>query len=162
MSLPHLDMAGLIDHLTGLFAENFQDQVASIHFGDVGIYPPAAFRTPNGESRAAIVFDPRHDRIDTRAPNATIRSLGLHVVVLIDMIPHIDKLQVAAYGERELVNLTTRIRTFLDQDAAFSLGGRVLSSTVGDINWEWVDRPKNTTMRAGAIFYEVKVKVPRM
>lgn len=162
MSQTHLDMAGLIDHLTGLFAENFQDQVASIYFGDIGLYPPAAFQAPNGESRAALVFDPRHDRVDSRAPNATIRSLGLNVVVLIDMMPHLEARPVAAFGERELVNLTTRIRTFLDQDAAFSLGGRVLSSSVGDINWEWVNRRKDTTMRAGSVFYEVKVKVPRM
>lgn len=157
----HLTMIELLDHLHRVMADQFSDQIASIYLGDVGIYPPKAFQAPSGEQRAALVLSPHYDRLESRAPNAELRTFGIHVIVMVNMTPYFEAMPVEAFGERLLVTLTTRIRGFLGQDSQFDLGGRVLTTKVGDIQWNWMQRGQ-TAIRAAAVEYEAKVKVPRM
>lgn len=129
---------------------------------DVGIYPPKAFRNSRGEEKMVVALVPNYNKLEggSRTAASEGRRLGIFVVVMVNMTSSFEAMPVEAPAERELVRLVTRIYEFLAQDDNFDLGGRVTSTTVGDVHWEWMERG-NTPIRAAAIEYEALVDVSR-
>jgi len=154
----------IIDYLAQLLGKQFSADVSTIYFGDVGIYPPRAFQDALGKpTKAVIALVPRYDRFDEangRTMAGEFRRLGLHVLVLVNMTPYFEAMPQEAFGERILVRLVARVRQFLSLDEHVTLGGRVLSSSVGDVNWNWIMRDADF-LRAAAIDYEVVVFAQR-
>lgn len=161
--MAHVDMVGLIDFMSKIILQAFPDQFSQAYFGDVGIYPPKAFQGQTGEMRSVLVFQPLHDNLENEltTPASECRTLGINVAVLVNMTPFFEALPMEAFGERMLVEQVTKVRGFLSRDINFTLGGRVLSTSVGDVNWTWQQRGNNA-IRAAAITYEAKVMQPRM
>jgi hypothetical protein len=162
MAEQDLDMEGLIDHLAKMIGRQFSADIANIYFGDVGIYPPKAFRNGRGEEKMVLVLSPNYDKPvkGTLTAASETRDLGVFVAVMANLTPYFQAMPSEAPAERQLVRLITRIRTFLAQDENFDLGGRVLSTTVGDVNWDWMQRGDNA-IRAAAIEYGALSDVSR-
>lgn len=162
--MTHVDIEGLIDYLVQLLGKQFADEVATIYFGDPGIFPPQAFQDSKGKpTKAAIAILPNYDRYDTESGRSfagEFRRYGVHVIVLINMVPYFEAMPKEAIGERQLVRLAGRIRQFLAHEMNATLAGRVGTTTVGDINWNWMMRDQ-TAIRAAAIEYEVGVYISR-
>ena len=162
--MTHTDMEGLIDYLVQLLGKQFADDLATIYFGDPGIFPPQAFQDSRGKpTKAAIAILPNYDRYDAKAGRSLageFRRYGLYIVVLINMVPYFEAMPKEAVGERQLVRLVGRIRQFLAHETNATLNQRVGTAVVGDINWNWMIRDQ-TAIRAAAIEYEVGVYVSR-
>lgn len=162
--MPDLEMDSLIDRLTLLLQQNFSHDISQIYFGDVGVYPPKAFRNARTEEKMIVAIVPNYDRADpkSRSGAAEDRLLGVFVAVMINMTKYLESPAIAteAPAERQLVGLTIKIRKFLENDDNFDLDRAVTSTKVGDINWEWMQR-KDTPIRAAAIEYEARVTVNR-
>jgi hypothetical protein len=159
--MAHVDMSGLVTTLKDVLSKTYPDLLSAIYFGDVGVYPPSVFKTANGERRSILAIIPDYDRLETRAPNADLRRLGVNLVCMVDMTPFFEATPPEAYGESILVETAETLRGFLAQDANFNLGGRVLASQVTGIDWAWTQRMQ-LSIRAAAVKYEVKVNLPRL
>lgn len=157
-----LAMDDLIDTLKRALEQQFPDDVSQVYYGDVGLYPPKAFQDNRGQQRRVLAIVPASDTLDdNRNPMAEIRSLTVNIIVMVNMTPYFEAMPPEAIGERALVTLVEKIRTFLAQDISMTLGGRVLTSRVPSVQWDWVQRG-STAIRAAAIEFEVKVQVMRM
>lgn len=157
-----LNVEGLIDHLALVLGAQFANDVSQIYFGDVGIYPPKAFRNARNEEKMVVALIPNYDKLQpgSRTAASESRLLGVFIAVMVNMTPYFEAMPVEAPAERQLVRLVTRIREYLAQDANFDLDGRVVSTRVGDVEWEWMQRGNNA-IRAAAIEYEALVDVSR-
>lgn len=155
-------MVGVIDALSPLIVNEFPHMFSQSYFGDVGVYPPKAFQSNSGEWRNVLIFNPVYDKEGSHLTAAgEVRHLGIHIVVAVNMVPYFEALPHEAFGERNLVTSVMAVRAFLSQQSNFTLGGRVLSTHVGDVNWSWQQR-KNNAIRAAALEYEVRSVQPRM
>lgn len=155
-------MDNLIDALKRGLEQQFPDDISQVYYGDVGLYPPKAFQDNRGQQRRVVAIVPASDTMDdNRNPMAEIRTLTVNVIVMVNMTPYFEAMPPEAIGERMLVQLVDKVRTFLAQDAAMTLGGRVLATKVPTVDWDWVQRGTNA-IRAAAIQFECKVQVMRM
>lgn len=152
-----LKMEGLVDYLAKLLGKQFASDVSQIYFGDVGIYPPKAFQNSRGEPKTVIALVPAYDHADPKSisGHSEIRKLGVDVAVLVNMTPYFKAMPEEAFGERLLVRVTERIRAFLAQAENETLQRQVRFVRVGDINWRWMQRGKDASVRAAAIELEV-------
>lgn len=155
-------MDNLIDVVGNALLRQFPDDISQVYYGDVGIYPPKAFQSNRGEQRRVVAIVPSSDILDEgRNPMAEIRILTVNVIVMVNMTPFFEAMPPEAIGERVMVQLVDKIRTFLAQDVAMTLGGNVLTSRVPSVQWDWMQRGNNA-IRAAAIEFEVKVQVMRI
>lgn len=155
-------MDNLIDALKRALEQQFPDDISQVYYGDVGLYPPKAFQDNRGQQRRVVAIVPSSDTLDdNRNPMAEIRTLTVNVIVMVNMTPYFEAMPPEAIGERSLVQLVEKVRTFLAQADAMTLGGRVLTSKVPSVEWDWVQRGTNA-IRAAAIEFAVKVQVMRM
>lgn len=155
-------MDNLIDTLKSTLEQQFPDDISQVYYGDVGLYPPKAFQDNRGQQRRVIAIVPASDTMDdNRNPMAEIRTLAVNIIVMVNMTPYFEAMPPEAIGERALVQLVEKVRTFLAQDISMTLGGKVLTSKVPSVQWDWVQRGTNA-IRAAAIEFEVKVQVRRM
>ena len=149
-------MEALIDYLGKLLGKQFGSDVSQIYFGDVGIYPPKAFQNARGEPRAVIALVPAYDKLNPKSLTAHSeeRLLGVDIAVLVNMTPYFKAMPEEAFGERMLVRLVERTRAFLAQTDNQDLQRKVTMTRVGDIDWRWVQRGKDNSIRAAAIEFE--------
>ena len=83
-------MDGLVDYLQKLLVKQFGNDVSQIYYGDVGLYPPKAFRNHKGEHKAVIALIPAYDRKDPKdqgTAHAEMRLIGVDIAVLVNMTP---------------------------------------------------------------------------
>ena len=137
-----LNFEGLIDLLIQILQHNFSNDISAIFVGDVGIITPRAFQDSYGNQKAAVMIVPVSDvEIEETATNASVdRLFSLDIVVLVNMIPFFQAMPSEAFGERMLLRLAHKIRTFFSQSSNFSLGGNVSRVKVKDVNFTTLNR----------------------
>ncbi len=157
------DMDNLIDYLIPLIQRQFFDDVSYVYYGDIGLYPPQAFKGPNKEDKLVVAIIPNFDRpVDgSRSAMSEFRDIGVFIAVMVNMTPYFERLPKEAFGERKLVQLTNRIRAFMQQDKNFDLQRQVSTSRVNSIDWDWQPRGDNY-LRMAAIDYQVTIEVSRL
>lgn len=158
-----LDIVGIIDYLGNLLGDHFYNDVSYIYFGDIGVYPPQAFKDAKGNDVACIAISPRYNRAVPEHTNLAWeeREIGINITVIVNMIPYFEAFPEEAYGERKLAKLVSRIHSFLTDADLQTLYGRVSSSKVGDIEWNWSQRGDDTATRDATIVFEAKVNIKR-
>lgn len=163
MTEPIQDVDDLIDHLKPLLERHLAGQVSRIYFGDVGIYLPTDFQGPRKQNLPILVLQPAFDRLieGTRVASQESRLIGVDVVGLINITPYFTARPEEALGERQLSELMKKIRVFLTQQSNSNLDGRVQFFSVGDVNWNWLQR-KNLSLRGASLEVSARVKVNRM
>jgi hypothetical protein len=155
-------METVIDRLSERIADRFGGEVATIYFGDVGVYPPRAFLLPRGEQGAVVLLIPSSNRLveGSRVASQEDRLLNIDVVVMVNLTPYFSALPAEAPAERKLVQLTSAIHEYLTSQSLVDLDGLVRFSKVGDIEYAWTQRG-DLSVRAGVINYQARVKVSR-
>lgn len=130
---------------------------------DIGVYPPTAFRDATGNNVACIAISPRYNRPVPEHTNAAWeeRKVGVNITVIVNMIPYFEAFPDEAYGERQLAKLVSRIHSFLTDIDLHTLYGRVSSSKVGDIEWNWSQRGSEGATRDATIIFEATVNIKR-
>lgn len=156
-------MEGLIDHLERLLKNRFSNQVSEIFFGDIGVYLPASFSGSRREAKAVIALQPSFNYLipGERVAAFEQRTLGVTIIVMVNITPYFEARPQEAFGERMLVRLVSDIATFLTQEENVTLNGRVQFSEVADIDWAWMARG-DQAIRAAGISYSARVRIPRM
>ena len=158
--------SGLIQHLQEVLSRRFSSRVARIYYGDIGIYPPAVFGTSRATQKAIIALTPIYNKEleNQRTAISENREYGLRIVVMMNITPFFEASPTEAYAERQLTELAEEIATFLTQQENVQLGGRVQWSSVGDIEYGWIQRESENTVqyiRAAAVEYSARVRVKR-
>lgn len=156
------NMEQLVDYLIPLIGRQFSDEISFVYFGDIGLYPPAAFTKPNKEQAAAIAIIPNFQKpvLGSRSAASEFIEVGVFIGIMINMVPYFTRLPPEAFGERKLVQLTQKIAAFLQQDTNMTLQQQVATSRVNSIDWEWLQRG-NESIRAASIDYQVTIEVDR-
>lgn len=157
-----IGMEELVDFLAQLLKEEFPDEINMIYFGDPAIFPPIAFQDEIGKPKACVAIVPKYDRVNKndRNPAFEVRALGVHIVVLVNMIPFFEALPKEAYGERMLVRLVGKIQRFLSLSEMQTLYNRVTDAGLMDTSWSWHNNG-NDAIREAAIEYSVLIQIPR-
>jgi len=157
------NMEQLVDYLIPLIGRQFSDEISYVYFGDIGLYPPAAFKKPNKEEAAAIAIVPNFQRpvANSLSQMSIFMDIGVFIAVMVNMTPYFTRLPQEAFGERKLVQLTQKIAAFLQQDENMTLQRQVGTSRVNSIDWEWLQRGEDS-IRSAAIDYQVTIEVDRL
>jgi len=150
----------IIDYHAVLIREYFADEVSQIYFGDVGIYPPSAFQNRIGEQRIAVSL-----QIDSLKPVPRMQDLAgglwdlhLNIVPMANMVPEFQALPEAAFAERRILAFTTRYAHLLMQTELSTLHGRVTTSAVEGIDYEYMNRG-DLAVRGAAIQWRGQVYI---
>lgn len=156
-------MEELIDYLMTLLANRFSDSVSQIYFGDIGVYLPQSFGGSRRDQKAIIALSPENDHpIEGQKTELyENRVQRLNIITMVNITPFFKANPDEAYGERMLVRLTTQIKNFLNEAENQRLGGRVRSTSVGEIDWAWTPRG-DQAIRAARILYEWRIQDRRM
>lgn len=159
--------SGLIQYLQEVLSRRFAARVSRIYFGDIGIYPPAAFGASRNEQKAIIAISPVFNRVVEGSQTAASedREYGLRIIVMMNITPFFEASPSEAYAERQLTELSEEITAFLSQQDQLQLGGRVRWTSVGATEFGWVQRDYEQNrlyIRAAAIDYTARVKLSRV
>ena len=158
---PDVGVVEICEYLANAIGDWFSKDVSAVYFGDVGVYPPSAFKDTNNNDTAVVSIAPRYNReTSNRTAADEEREIGIEITVMVNIIPYFEAFPSAAYGEKQLASLVTRIYSFLTDIDNATLYGRVSSSKVRDI--EWVNAQRGpTAVREATLIWEAKVVVHR-
>lgn len=159
-----LNLEGVIDLLIKLLSRQFANDVSSIYFGDIGMYPPNAFRDERGNWMPILAVEAVSNRKMEGGEVAAFeyRVLEVDVIVYVNMTPYFEAAPKAAFGERMLVRTSEKIRAYLAQLSNITFGRRVSRVLVRDVDYAPVYQPKNTYLRAAGIRLEVTIKQDKL
>lgn len=161
----NLDMVGVIDYLRQLLQQQFSGEISYAYFGDIGSYPPQAFNNDRNQPvRAVLAISPRYDRLVPEQSNAAyeVRRYGFNITLIVNILPYFEAMPDEAFGERALAMLVGKVRMFLAQNEMLTLYGRVSSSRVLEVDWEWADRStrsRDQMTREATILLETLVHI---
>ena len=158
----HLKITELCDIVLRHIEHEFSNEIASLYFGDIVIYPPNAFRDRRNQWAPVIAVYPRYNRKveGQETMNSALRIYGIQILVMVNYTPYISVPPEEAMGERMLSEMAERIMEYFAKPENLHFDHRVQLASITDVDWAWnprLDQP----IRGAEITYEVSLRVPR-
>ena len=154
----------ILEFLARTIGAEFGDMVETVYQGDVGMYPPTAFRDSNGNYKISvrIVVDGMKDSaMSERSPMGEYRTVTFNIIPMVNMVPHFEATPVTAYGEVELLEFVDQVYEYFRRTENIDLGGRAVSSRITSIDFDFEQRGE-LSIRAAAIRLEAKLYFENM
>ena len=153
----------VIDTLRFALVNMFPNEIANAYFGDIVNYLPSAFLGPNQQQAAVVAIAPDFDREveGTQTAASEHRWVSLNIMVIVNITPEFESMPNEAFGERRLLRLTEKIRSYLSKTKNETIDERVSHVRVGDIDWTWAVRNEQA-LRISMINYRFRIRINRM
>lgn len=154
----------ILEHLSRVVSAEFGHLVETVYQGDVGMYPPTAFRDANGNYRLAVrivVEGMRDSEQNERSPMGEYRTVRFDIIPMVNMVPHFEATPVTAYGEVELLEFVDQVYEYFRRTENIDLGGYAVSSRITSIDFDFEQRGE-MSIRAAAIRLEAKLYFENM
>lgn len=153
----------VIDTLRFALVNMFPNDIANVYFGDIVNYLPSSFIGPNQQPIAVVAIAPDYDHEIEGSQTAVSenRWVNLNIMVIVNITPEFEASPQEAFGERRLLRLTEKIRSFLSKTMHETIDERVSHVRVGDIDWTWAVR-ENQALRISMINYRFRIRINRM
>lgn len=153
----------VIDTLLFALINMFPNDIANGYFGDIVNYLPSAFLGPNQQQMAVVAIAPDfdHEIEGSQTAASEYRWVNLSVMTIVNITPDFEALPSEAFGERRLLRLTEKIRSYLSKTANETIDTRVSHVRVGDIDWTWAVRNEQA-LRISMINYRFRIRINRM
>ena len=158
----HLKITELCDIVLRHIEHEFSNEIASLYYGDIIIYPPNAFRDRFNRWAPVIAVYPRFNRkIDGQdTMNSELREYGVEILVMVNYTPYIQVPPEEAMGERLLAEKVEKIMEYFAKPEQLHFEHQVQMASITDIDWGWQPR-LDQPIRGAAIMYVVTLRVPR-
>lgn len=157
-------IAPIIHYLSRVISAEFGHLVETVYQGDVGMYPPTAFRDANGNYKLAVRIVvgnmPDSDRTE-RTPMGEYRTVRFDIIPMVNMVPHFEATPVAAFGEMELLEFVDQVFEYFRRTTNITLGGYAVSSRITSIDFDFEQRGE-LSIRSAAISLEAKLYFENM
>lgn len=154
----------LIDYLQRVILNNFGHLVETVYQGDIGMYPPSAFRDSNNNYKLAlrIVVDRMFSPDDReKSPMGEYRTIRFNIIPMVNMVPHFEATPQAAFGEVELLEFIDQFFEYFRRTENIDLGGYATTALIKEINFGFEERGE-LSIRSAAIQLEVKLYFENM
>lgn len=154
----------IMEHLARVIEANFGHLVETVYQGDVGMYPPTAFRDSKGNYKLAvrIVTEGMTDADQReRSPMGEYRTVTFNIIPMVNMVPHFEATPVTAFGEVELLEFVDQIYEYFRRNENITLGGYAVATRVASIDFDFEQRGE-MSIRAGMIRLEAKLYFDNM
>ncbi len=150
----------VLQYLKRVILAEFGHLVETVYIGDVGMYPPSAFRDAGGSHKLAVRIvlgaipdaDPRQ-----RTPMGEVRTVSFDIIPMVNMVPHFEATPVEAFGELELVEFIDMVFEYFRRTTSIDLGGYAATSRISSIDFGFEERGE-LSIRAARIRLDVKLE----
>jgi hypothetical protein len=153
----------VIDTLLFALINMFPNDIANAYFGDIVDYLPSAFIGPNQQQIAVVAIAPDfdHEIEGSQTAASEYRWVNLQVMCIVNITPEFRAMPNEAFGERRLLRLTEKVRSYLSKTINETIDERVSHVRVGDIDWTWAVRNEQA-LRISMINYRFRIRLNRM
>lgn len=158
----YLTISELCDLVLRHLEHQFSNQIASLYYGDIIIYPPNAFRDRRNQWAPVIAVYPSYNRrVEGQETMASqLRQYGVDILCMVNYTPYIQVPPEEAMGERMLNDITEAVMKYFTSSQTLDFDHRVQTATITDVNWAWSPR-LDQPIRGAVLTYEVQLHVPR-
>ena len=97
-----------IDYIKEKIRAKFPRQFADVTFGEFATYTPDMFQGERGQNLPIVAVSPIYDRLvpESRTTASEVRTRGIDIVTIVNMLPEIQAKPPEQIGERALVRNT--------------------------------------------------------
>lgn len=141
----------VINYLASTIKEEFGHRIKSVYQGDVGMYPPTAFRDELGNDKMAVrIIIHRMGPPEQRTAMGEYRNITFYIIPMVNMVPHFEATPDLAYGELELIEILDDLYEYFRRTENITLGGFVETSVIEEADFDFEQRG-DLSLRIGAI-----------
>src|SRR5690606_7788168 len=119
-------------------------------------YPPIAFQNRKGEQGIiiALVVD---DMVPKQVSAAGgVWDMKVSIIAMANMVPEFEAMPEEAFAERRILQFITRYMSFLSKTENVSLHGRVTTSKIENVQFDYMQR-EDMALRGAAILWNATV-----